>query len=244
MASCDACKSGFSWDGKPTGTETTIAGNNTYVTGTSKSAAILIVHDIFGWTFTNLRVLADQFAKEANATVYLPDFFGGEVIPESTLTDPAKRAEVDVPAFLGKNSKAVRWSEIESAAKALKAEYPKLGAIGYCYGGWAITRLAAQKDLVDAVSTAHPSLLEKSEIDAVKVPLQFLAPETDQLFTPELKEYANKVIPTLGVPYEYVYFPGLVHGFATRGDRNNKLQKDGLERAKRSAVNFFNEFLH
>ena len=37
------------------------------------SAAILLVHDIFGWTFTNARLLADHFAKEADATVYLPD---------------------------------------------------------------------------------------------------------------------------------------------------------------------------
>jgi len=71
--SCENCKTGFSWNGTPTGKETTLGKNKAYVTGTSKSAAILIVHDIFGWTFTNLRLLADQFAKEANATVYLPD---------------------------------------------------------------------------------------------------------------------------------------------------------------------------
>jgi dienelactone hydrolase len=45
--------------------------NKAYVTGTSKSAAILIIHDIFGWTFTNMRLLADHFATEADATVYL-----------------------------------------------------------------------------------------------------------------------------------------------------------------------------
>ena len=35
--------------------------------------AILMVHDIFGWTFPNARLLADHYAKEADATVYLPD---------------------------------------------------------------------------------------------------------------------------------------------------------------------------
>jgi hypothetical protein len=73
--SCENCKSGFSWNGTPTGTETTIGKNKTYKTGTSKSAAILIVHDIFGWTFPNLRLLADHFAKEADATVYLADLY-------------------------------------------------------------------------------------------------------------------------------------------------------------------------
>ena len=73
MSMCEDCKTGFNWNGQPVGTETTIGGNKTYVTGDSKSAAILLIHDIFGWTFTNLRVLADHFAKECNATVYVPN---------------------------------------------------------------------------------------------------------------------------------------------------------------------------
>ncbi|KAF2185588.1 endo-1,3-1,4-beta-D-glucanase [Zopfia rhizophila CBS 207.26] len=242
MSEC--CKSGFSWGGNPVGTETTLGDNKAYVTGTSKSAAILIVHDVFGWTFRNLRLLADAYAKEADATVYLPDFFGGEVVSEETMDDPAKREAFNVMSFIGRNSKDKRFPEIMSCAKALKSQFPKVGAIGFCYGGWAVFKLGSDPSLIDAVSTAHPSMLEKSEIEGLKVPVQILAPETDPMFSPELKEFANKTIPTLGVPYEYVYFPGLVHGFAARGDRNNKAQKDGLERAKRSAVNFFNEFLH
>ena len=69
----DCCKSGFKWGGKPEGKETTLGKNKAYVTGTSKSAAILYVHDIFGWTLNNARLLADHFAKEANATVYVVD---------------------------------------------------------------------------------------------------------------------------------------------------------------------------
>lgn len=71
--SCENCKTGFAWNGTPSGKETKLNDNKAYVTGTSKDTAILIVHDIFGWTFTNLRLLADAYAKEANATVYLVD---------------------------------------------------------------------------------------------------------------------------------------------------------------------------
>lgn len=166
------------------------------------------------------------------------------MVDENVLDTPEKRAAFDIPAFIGRNNKDLRYPEIKAAAQALKSEYPKVGAIGYCYGGWAIFRLSADPSLVDAVATAHPSLVEKSELDGIKVPVQILAPETDSMFTPELKEYANKVIPTLGVPYEYVYFPGLVHGFAARGDESNKVQKEGLEKAKNNMVTFFSEFLH
>jgi hypothetical protein len=70
---CKNCKTGFAWEGRPIGSESKIADNNTYVTGTSKDAAVFVIADYYGWKFTNLRLLADHFAKEANATVYLPD---------------------------------------------------------------------------------------------------------------------------------------------------------------------------
>lgn len=91
---------------------------------------------------------------------------------------------------------------------------------------------------------AHPSMVEEFEVDAVSVPTQILAPQHDPIFTPELKTYCNKVIPTLGVEYDYQYFPNLAHGFATRGDPNNPVQKKGLERAKNAAVQWFVQHLH
>lgn len=71
--SFDCCKSGFKWEGKPVGLEGTLDKNKAYITGSNKDVAILIIHDVFGWTFNNLRILADHFAQEVNATVYLVD---------------------------------------------------------------------------------------------------------------------------------------------------------------------------
>lgn len=99
-------------------------------------------------------------------------------------------------------------------------------------------------DLVDAISTAHPSGLEKSEIEAVNRPVQLLVPETDPIFTRELQDHYWKVLPSLKIDADYQYFPGLVHGFATRGDINNPTQKKGLERAKNAAVSWFKDYLH
>jgi hypothetical protein len=55
------------------GMESKLASHDTYVTGSNKDAAVLIVHDLFGWTFPNARILADHYAEEADVTVYLPD---------------------------------------------------------------------------------------------------------------------------------------------------------------------------
>lgn len=170
--------------------------------------------------------------------------FDGEVVDPQAMSDPEKAKKFDVMEFIGRNNKEIRWPEMKACAQELKKKYAKVASMGFCYGGWASLKLAADPSLIDAASTAHPSLLEHSEIDSVKVPVQFIAPENDFTFTDELKKYTLENMPKTGVQWEYIYFPGLNHGFAARGDPNNKVQKDGLERAKRSAVNFFNEFLH
>jgi len=161
------------------------------------------------------------------------------------LEDPAKGAKFDIQSFLGRNSKDIRQPEIFACAKELRSQYKRVGAIGFCYGGWAVFRLGAKgNNMVDCISMAHPSLLEHSEIDNVGVAVQIMAPEIDPIFSPELKDYCNKVIPTLGVDYDYQYFPKLAHGFAAKGDPSNKLQKAGLERAKNAAVQWFAHYLH
>jgi dienelactone hydrolase len=73
MGDKSCCLKGFAWDGKPTGTETKLAGLNCYTSGSNPNAAVLVISDLFGWTFTNLRLLCDHYASEANATVYMPD---------------------------------------------------------------------------------------------------------------------------------------------------------------------------
>lgn len=69
----DCCFKGFQWDGTPVGKESNLGGVMSYVTGSDDSVAILVISDAFGWTFTNLRLLADHYASEVGATAYLPD---------------------------------------------------------------------------------------------------------------------------------------------------------------------------
>ncbi|CRG87550.1 hypothetical protein PISL3812_04568 [Talaromyces islandicus] len=214
---------------------------------TNPNIAILVIHDLFGWTFPNTRLLADHLADEVGATVYVPDFFGGEIFPVDVLSDESKWKEIDLAGFLSRNTKLIREPEIFDCAKALRSrlKYSSVGAIGFCFGGWAVFRLGAKEvRLVDCVSTAHPTFLEKKEISEISVPVQILAPEIDPQYTAELKAWSNEIIPTLGVPYDYQYFPGLTHGFATRGDPQNKAERAGMERGKNAAVLWFRQWLH
>ena len=170
--------------------------------------------------------------------------YDGEVVHPDTLSDPERQKAFDVSAWIGRNSREKRWPQVTAGAQALKAQYPKVAAIGYCWGGWACLQLGADPTLIDAISTAHPALLKEADFDNVKVPVQLLAPEHDNTFTPELKQYSLKALPRTAIQWEYVYFAGYTHGFASRGDPSELSKRPGLERAKRCAVNFFNEFIH
>lgn len=75
MAAESCCLQGFRWEGKPQGHEAQLCGRSCYVTGNSQRVAVIIIHDLFGWTFQNTRQLADHYADEVGATVYIPDLY-------------------------------------------------------------------------------------------------------------------------------------------------------------------------
>jgi dienelactone hydrolase len=264
------CVSGFNWDGTPVGREEQVNGNATYVSGSNTEVAILMIHDLFGWKFNNLRLLADHYASEVNATVYLPDLyvhallqcfacgqiaqpgssFDGESLPRLSdilaggLGEAWKDPEVH--SFIARNGKDIRRAAMFDFARHLRPQYKRLGAIGYCYGGWAVFELGAKenKGLVDCISVAHPSMLTTQDIDRVGVPVQMVAPERDPAFTHKLRDHAHRVLPENGVTYDYQYFPGVEHAFAVRGNRSDEVELKAMSRAKDAAVSWFKMWLH
>ncbi|TKX24386.1 hypothetical protein C1H76_3492 [Elsinoe australis] len=237
----ECCPSGFKWEGTTEGKETTYADHKVYVTGDNPDRAILYIHDGLGWTFSNARLLADHYAKEVGATVYLPDFYNGLEVPVEAMLSGEF---TDYFTLLKNETKENRSPQIHQFAKALRSQYKRVGAVGFCWGGWGVFQLAEKgKNLVDAISTAHPSILTKEEIDVVGKPVQIHAPETDFMFSPELKAHANEKIPTLGVAYDYQFYPGLQHGFGTRGDTKDEAACKGLVRAKNGTVAWFQQWL-
>lgn len=245
MSVAPCCLKGFKWEGTPTGRLDKLAQNDVYIAGDNPDRAVLLIHDLVGWTFPNVRLLADHYAQETDATVYVPDFFGGEVLPSEPI-NKLRWHEIDVPGFLKKNARDIREPEIFECTRALRAKYKKVGAVGFCYGGWAVFRLGAkehQPPLVDCISTGHPSLLTKKDIDEVAVPVQILAPEIDPVFTAELKSYSFETIQKLGVPFDYQHFPGVEHACFIRGDTEKTGEREAMARGKNAAVGWLKEFL-
>lgn len=241
----ECCVRGFKWEGTPAGRVESVSNHQVYVAGTNADRAVLLIHDLFGWSFPNVRLLADHYAAEVDATVYVPDFFDGEVLDFDALA--AERwAEMDLHGMLTRNSRAVREPEILTFAAHLRRLHKKVGAVGYCYGGWAAFRLGAREHsppLVDCVVVGHPSLLTRADVDGLAAPLKLLIPEFDPVFTPELRAHCFETLPKMGRPWAYEHFPGVAHACFIRGDERKPGERDAMVTGKDSAVYWLRRFL-
>ncbi|EJT68613.1 hypothetical protein GGTG_13814 [Gaeumannomyces tritici R3-111a-1] len=217
ISSC--CLTGFEWDGTPTGRTEKLGGSDVYVAGANAEAGVLLVHDLFGWTFGNLSLLADQVAREADVTVYIPDLFGGEALPPD-LAAAGRFRDLDLPGFMARNGRASREPELFACARAIRAErgHSRVGMFRAPFfltcgarGRRDIAGLASASGaeehraapLVDCISIGHPSLATERDFDEVAVPVQILAhPERDPAFTPELKLHAFRAMIKKGGPDE------------------------------------------
>lgn len=145
--------------------------------------------------------------------------------------------------FAARNSRAIREPSIFAAATALRTSYAKVGAVGFCFGGWAVLRLASTA-LVDAVVCAHPSWVTREDVDGVGVPVMFLCPEVDGLFNDEMREYAFRtMLGKKSVPFEWVHFPGVEHGCLTKGDEKVKGEREAMAKGKGAVVRWWGEWL-
>jgi len=257
MSNSKCCTIGFEWEGKPIGQTIPFptSSNQAYKTGPTSTFAILFICDLFGWEFRNNRLLADHLARSVGATVYVPDFFNNNSLPADILTTrEPPLPELNLDSHLNANSREVRSPEVLACAQHLRAQYSRLGAIGYCYGGWAGFHLTSeilnpagstQQPLLDCLVVGHPSLLTEADIEAVspRVPVQILAPEVDAMYTPFLKAKTLRVFLEKGVPFSYRHFPGVEHNCFVRGDPEREGEREAMERGLGAAVGWLKEWL-
>ncbi len=113
--------------------------------------------------------LADSFAR-AGYFVVAPDLFNGTAAP----------GDINVPgfnttAFLQAHGPEQTDPIVAKAVSLLRSlGFKRIGATGYCFGGRYAFRAGGGRG-ADVVFAAHPSLLNDTEISAVKVPTSVAA---------------------------------------------------------------------
>ncbi|CAF3185248.1 unnamed protein product [Rotaria sp. Silwood2] len=216
------------------GHEEEIAGVNTYKIGQGKSA-IVIFTDVFGYSFINVRKLADSFAEGTQTTVLIPDYFNGDPI------SPNAPNVMDIlPDWLKKHPPTDACAIAEKFISTVKGHYQSIQVIGFCYGAKAVVHLITSNEYLSTVKAAvvaHPSFLVKEEAKQIQRPILFLCAENDFLFTPSLRQEFENELTANGLG-RFIEYPGTVHGFVVRPDDSEQVHQQ-RDKAVQDAIQYF-----
>jgi dienelactone hydrolase len=291
--SCPDCFQGGKATGEAKGYMKEIAGVQTYVAGdpstTTSQSTIIYFTDAFGLPLINNKLLADEYASATGFRVLVPDIIPGGPMSLSVM---ALMEEIRVPVSLfnlwGQVSRVLKiikglWYYIPfklraapnkktsfqpclEYARKVRAGLPagaKLGAAGFCWGGYQSLKLctytAAEEGserLLDAQFCAHPSGLKMpgDVVDAVtkfKVPVAIAHAQKDFAIPTEKVEEAERALQQevvamgeeRGLNYQIITYDGVGHGFAVRPKTGNKKEAEAAAEAKGQAVQWFKRWL-
>ncbi len=193
-----------------------------------------------------MKYICDTFAGEGYH-VLMPDCFRGETRDTNT----------DIISWLKKYPSEVIMEDILSCFDYFKTKVgmtdddiqQSVGAIGFCWGGWAIAKSASEGISWKCAVSPHPSTKiegfifgddEIAMMNKVKIPFMLLpaGDDTDVVkpgseVVKELEKYGGK---------SYL-FDKMNHGWVSRGDLTRDDIKEDAEKALTLAVNFFNQHL-
>jgi len=137
-------------------------------------------------------------------------------------------------------------SILDTTIKYMREELgvKKIGAAGYCFGGKYVARFLVEGKGVDAGFSAHPTNLQKAEIEAVTLPFTLAAAETDLGFSQRARNNAESALGKSKTPFQMTVYGSVSHGFAVRGNVADKRIKYAKEEAYLQAVRWFDTWLN
>jgi len=267
----ECCLSGKVQTGKPTGTVEEIGTLKTYVSApenNSKAKVVIFITDIFGYEFPNVRLLADNYAKEGFFAL-IPDLHEGDSLPKEFLQDvepplpvrenlslvekTTKTAKVGATLgpWLREHREAVSKPLMDGFIQAVRylPGVDKVGVIGFCWGGrYAILQAHGRKEGqiggVDAAYACHPSLLAiPADISPVSKPTAVAVGEKDSLLDLKTVDQIKEALEKTGVPTEVKVYQNQVHGFALRSDWSSDEDKKAMDDAEKQGIEWFKKYL-
>ncbi|KIW23500.1 uncharacterized protein PV07_11693 [Cladophialophora immunda] len=244
------CYRGFKHEGEATGQIEQWKDFEVYVKypeNKSTDKAILFLTDVIGHRSINSQLMVDQLAANGYFVV-MPDLFYGDAIELN------KIGELDIPKWFagGYSAKGIGHGPstvdpiVETCLSEMRAKYhcKKIGAMGYCFGAKYVVRyLRPDQAQIDVGYAAHPSLIEKDELQGIKGPFAIAAAENDHVFPPEKRHESEEILKSLGLPYQINLYGGVAHGFAVRGDLKDRTQLYAKEASFLQALQWFEEYL-
>ncbi|ORY10166.1 esterase/lipase [Clohesyomyces aquaticus] len=203
----------------------------------STENAVLVITDVIGMDFINAQLIADQLAANGYF-VAMPDLFHGDPVK---LNPPEG---FQIMEWLKNHLSPTVDPIIESTIKEMRGKLrcKRIGAIGYCFGGKYVCRWLKYGQL-DAGFTAHPSFVEKEELEGIQGPLSIAAAETDHIFPVAKRRESEDILLDMKVPYQINLYSDVEHGFAVKADLSKRPAKFAKEQAFLQAVHWFDEHI-
>jgi len=214
-------------DYTPRGTEGRLGDLPIYHVGTPGPKAVIVMPEVFGWA-GRLKGICDTVADEGFFVV-MPDCHRGETATGQP--DPmAWVAKFPYASVVGPDlQRLISWLQEKGATS--------IGAMGFCWGVWALAKASASGLPLKCGVGAHPSTRleevafggdELRMMKALQMPLLLLPAGSDP---PTLKpggDVANAVELKGGSSRE---FPGMKHGWVSRGELTDPAVKASVREA-------------
>jgi carboxymethylenebutenolidase len=188
---------------------------------------IIVIHEWWGLN-DNIRAMTRRLAGEGYQALAV-DLYGGE---KADNPDAAMKL---VQATM-QNRPAGEENLRQAAAYLERQGAPKLGVIGWCFGGgWSLGTALLLPDKIDATVIYYGHLeTDKAKLATLKSPIIGFFGEKDQSIPVASVREFEKSLKELGKPVEVHVYPGANHAFANAsgGNYNPEAAKDAWERTR------------
>ncbi|XP_020652802.3 carboxymethylenebutenolidase homolog [Pogona vitticeps] len=202
--------------------------------------AVILVHDIYGWQFPDIRYITDILAANGYITI-CPDYFLGKA-PWKT-TDHWQ----DFGDWLKDRDpmKVDRTTAIVMKYLKEQQHAAKIGIVGFSWGGMAVHHLMLKNPELKAGVSAYGIIRNSEERYDLLNPTFFVFGGKDHtisldqvtLLEQKLKEYCR-------VSYKVKVYPGQVHGFAQCKPEDMKPEDvPYMEEARMDIIDWMNRYV-
>jgi len=204
-------------------------GNLTVYESPNRSSKRLVIagYDALGWQSNNIKEVVDTLAERYDFRVVLPDFYRGFPWPD-TDWPPADPEEFDHWLPTNASWDIAKWDLYTVINDFSSREnITEVAIFGLCWGGMLSTRASTQMgELFKAAALVHPSLIENSEGEGVKVPMYLMPAKND----PDMLRFYEVLIQNFGDNSGHTRFNDMLHGFVgAGGDFSDPLNRQRVD---------------
>lgn len=183
-----------------------------------KAPAVLIFPEWWGLN-DYAKSRARQLAELGYVAMAMDVYGGGKTTP-----DPEEAGKLS--GAIKSNTEELR-KRVRAALRDLKkqpeVDGDRIGATGYCFGGWAALEMARSGANLDAVVSFHGALKFSDPVttNSVKAKILVLHGADDPMVPPAEVQQFRSEMDSAGVPLEFEAYEGAVHSF-TNPDAGKK----------------------